>query len=214
MPVATVQPESASTRDRLRHAAAELFAARGYVGASMSDIAKRVGVRKPSLYNYYSSKEELFMDLLKSSIDDWLAVSQPPLDAEGTCCERLRGHLRKTVEFTEESPHAVVICRMAVTQLAGDLGERVHALLADHRQDYQGRLDTFFASAIAAGEVLPAPPAALVLSWLTFLDGVMFHQLFATGSRGSTYRDHLDELWQLFWRGIAARPEMEDLPFA
>ncbi len=208
------QPGPTSTRDRLRHAAAELFAARGYVGASMSDIAKRVGVRKPSLYNYYPSKEELFMDLLKSSIDDWLAVSQPPLEAEGSCCERLQGHLHKTMEFTQECPHAVVICRMAVNQLAGDLGERVHALLAGHREEYRRRLGTFFAAAVTAGEVSPAPPEILVLSWLTFLDGVLFHQLFAIGKRGADYRDHLDELWQLFWRGIASRPEMEDRSFA
>ncbi|HEX6388264.1 MAG TPA: helix-turn-helix domain-containing protein [Solirubrobacteraceae bacterium] len=41
-------------------AAAEVFGERGYHGASMDEIAARVGVTKPLLYSYFESKEGLF----------------------------------------------------------------------------------------------------------------------------------------------------------
>lgn len=40
-------------------AARELFRERGYTGASMNDLAERVGLKKSSLYNRLPSKESL-----------------------------------------------------------------------------------------------------------------------------------------------------------
>ncbi len=196
--------ESVSTGDRLREVAAELFAERGYAGASMTDIAKRVGVRKPSLYNYCSSKEELFMDLLKSSLGAWAEASDPALQGEAGCRQRLRQHLQHMVDFAVNSPHAMALCRLAVAQISGDFGARVRRHLLAERLEYQGRIEAFFTEALASAEVLDEAPETLALSWLTFLDGVLTHQLFAIEGRQSYYLDHLDELWRLFWRGIAA----------
>jgi len=39
--------------------AADLFRARGYRAATLDEIARRVGVSKPTLYGYFRSKEEL-----------------------------------------------------------------------------------------------------------------------------------------------------------
>ena|GEM_PF-1752374 len=41
-------------------AATELFCKNGYSGTRMTDIANAVGVTKPIIYRYFSSKEELF----------------------------------------------------------------------------------------------------------------------------------------------------------
>jgi TetR/AcrR family transcriptional regulator, cholesterol catabolism regulator len=40
-------------------AAADLFREKGYRAATLDDIARRVGVSKPTLYGYFRSKEEL-----------------------------------------------------------------------------------------------------------------------------------------------------------
>ena len=197
-------PESLSTRDRFFEVAAELFAERGYSGTSMADIARRVGVRKPSLYNYCSSKEELFMKLLEGSIEAWRGASDPALLGAGTCRERLRRHFQDTVDFAAKSPHAVAICRLAVSQVTGELGERARELLLRYRLAYRERLDAIFAAARDAGEVREVPPEVMTLAWLTFLDGFLTRQIFSLGDRGQAHRRHLEEIWQLFWRGLAA----------
>ncbi len=48
----------------LREALA-LFAEKGYAGASLRELARRVGVRQPSLYHYFRSKEELVEQILQ-----------------------------------------------------------------------------------------------------------------------------------------------------
>ena len=47
-------------RDAIVAIAKEVFAANGYAGTSMSNIAARLGGSKGTLYSYFKSKEELF----------------------------------------------------------------------------------------------------------------------------------------------------------
>lgn len=54
-------------REAILDAALELFAARGVDHTSMSDLASAVGIRKASLYYYFSGKEELVDSILASS---------------------------------------------------------------------------------------------------------------------------------------------------
>lgn len=52
-----------STYERILLAAYDYFAENGYEKASMSEIAKLVGISKPALYHHFESKEALFESL-------------------------------------------------------------------------------------------------------------------------------------------------------
>ena len=194
----------AATAERLRDEARALFAERGYSGASLGEICARVGIRKPSVYNHYASKEALFLDLLRRSLDDWGAASPPPSPDGGPLRERLETHLRALVGFAVERPHATALCRVAVSQVGDDLERKVRDLLRTQRVEYQRHCEELFRGAVERGEVIDVQTGALVYGWLTFVDGVLSHQLFAYGRRRQEFLDHLDSMWQLYWRGIAA----------
>jgi AcrR family transcriptional regulator len=70
------------TKDNVFNAALELFAMKGYSVATMDEIAAKVGIKKASLYNHYSSKESLLTEVYKRLIDIALpadTVPSPPL---------------------------------------------------------------------------------------------------------------------------------------
>lgn len=48
------------TRQRILDKALELFAAQGYDSVSVGEIAKAVGIKAPSLYNHFPSKQAIF----------------------------------------------------------------------------------------------------------------------------------------------------------
>jgi AcrR family transcriptional regulator len=52
-----------TTRERILDAALDLFTDQGFDGASLREIAQRVGVTKAALYYHFSSKEEMLMAL-------------------------------------------------------------------------------------------------------------------------------------------------------
>jgi AcrR family transcriptional regulator len=53
-------------RDAMVAIAHEVFLANGYAGTSMSAIAARVGGSKATLYNYFKSKQDLFIAVVES----------------------------------------------------------------------------------------------------------------------------------------------------
>src|SRR5438132_1610 len=52
-------------RRQLLDSALDVFAARGFHGASMNDVADAAGVTKPVLYQHFESKRRLFVELLE-----------------------------------------------------------------------------------------------------------------------------------------------------
>lgn len=52
------------TRSDIHEAALSLFAARGYYGTSLKDVADAVGLRAPSLYNHIEAKSDLLVEIV------------------------------------------------------------------------------------------------------------------------------------------------------
>lgn len=50
------EPAAPTTRERILTEALDLFAQSGYGGASMRELARRVGIRESSLYNHFAGK--------------------------------------------------------------------------------------------------------------------------------------------------------------
>jgi len=62
------------TAERILDAAEALFAERGYAGTSLRDVATRVELRIPSLYNHFPSKDALYAAVLARGIGPVLAL--------------------------------------------------------------------------------------------------------------------------------------------
>jgi AcrR family transcriptional regulator len=57
---------AAARRELIAAAATELFAERGYQGASIEEIARRSGVTPPVVYDHFASKQALYRELLEA----------------------------------------------------------------------------------------------------------------------------------------------------
>ena len=55
-----------SGKERILEVAGELFAEKGFTGASMNEIAERAGVAKSLIYHYFDSKKALWEDMVKN----------------------------------------------------------------------------------------------------------------------------------------------------
>ncbi|MCC2673140.1 MAG: regulatory protein TetR, partial [Ramlibacter sp.] len=65
----TTELPAASTREQSVRAARRLIQTRSYLGFSFQDVADAVGVRKPSLYHHFPSKEALAAQVLGEAAD-------------------------------------------------------------------------------------------------------------------------------------------------
>lgn len=64
----------------IMNTALELFANEGYHPSSISKIAKRAGISKGLLYNYFESKEDLLVQIMTVGLEEMFSVFDPNND--------------------------------------------------------------------------------------------------------------------------------------
>ncbi len=70
--------------------AEQVFAERGYVAASMDEIAEQVGVSKPMLYEYFGSKEGLLVACIRQARTELLRATSEAVSGASTPEDMLR----------------------------------------------------------------------------------------------------------------------------
>jgi AcrR family transcriptional regulator len=102
MPVERLTPERRRelTRQTLLDAAAELFAQKGFVAASLDEIAELAGFSRGAIHHHFESKEDLFLAVIDRHNEHLLAAYQArlagsdsfPLDPSGNAAQWRQVH--------------------------------------------------------------------------------------------------------------------------
>jgi TetR/AcrR family transcriptional repressor of nem operon len=69
---------ASDTRAQILRVARNLIQTRSYLGFSFQDIADQIGIRKPSLYHHFASKEALGVEVLRQAtraFNEWAATT-------------------------------------------------------------------------------------------------------------------------------------------
>ncbi len=107
-----------------------LFAERGYVAVTMDDVAARVGVTKPLLYNYWGNKERLYLACLERDADRLLATVRDAVAANPHPAAALETGVRAFFGFIGDDRGKF---RVIFDETAPAVGE-VAAGIAQYRQ--------------------------------------------------------------------------------
>jgi AcrR family transcriptional regulator len=89
-------------RSQILDVAEETFAELGYQGASLEDVAARAGITRPLIYTHFESKDELYLEILKTARGE-LEASMISAVASVSGAERqLRAATRAYFTFVQE----------------------------------------------------------------------------------------------------------------
>lgn len=165
----------------IREAAATLFLEKGYQGTSMDDIAAAAQVSKQTIYTHFSSKEELFADLVLGNsqrVDEFVALIAQTLAEAEDLAPALRKLARQYLGFVAR-PDVLRLRRLIIGEAARfpDLARtyyelvpgRVYSALAEQFRQLQEK------GKLGPGD---ATAAANQFAWLTLgvtLDRAMFY---------------------------------------
>src|SRR5438132_10072894 len=92
-------PRGRERREQLIECAARLFAERGYHPTSVADIVEALGVGKGVFYWYFTSKQELLTELLKSSNHELRTRQQQAIGDEPDPVRRIELGIRGSLEW-------------------------------------------------------------------------------------------------------------------
>lgn len=179
-------------------AALEVFSAAGYHAASMDEIAERAGVSKPVLYQHFTSKLDLYMDLLDVAIDDLLQAARAALTHTQDNRERVASWVNAYFAFVENPNGAFRL--FFESDLAND--PRVRA-----RTDAASLKLTRMGAAVIAEDTGLSQAQAMLIS--SGLQGMVQHaavRWLRNPEDGITRLDATALITDLSWRGIGGFP--------
>lgn len=106
--------------------AVQVFAKRGYHGASVDEIAELAGISKPMVYLYLDSKEGLFLACLRREADRLVGAFQDAATASGAAPElRLHAGLLAFFSFVAEHRDSWVVLHRQASELSETIATAV-----------------------------------------------------------------------------------------
>jgi AcrR family transcriptional regulator len=114
-----------NARDRLVHAAVELFATRGFQAIGLRDLAGHVGLQAGSLYHHIENKQCLLFELIESALSDLLVTTKRRMKGARTPAERVRRFVQAFVSFTLHEKYRLILVTREFVNL--DEEHRLHS---------------------------------------------------------------------------------------
>ena len=95
----------AETMDKIYVAALEQFSLYGLRGTSTQQIAERAGLSKQQLHYYIESKEALYENILRQTVQHWGHIGLSAEDDRDDPAAVLERVVRRKLDFTLDYPH-------------------------------------------------------------------------------------------------------------
>jgi len=196
-----------SRREELLAVATKLFAARGYHGTRINDVAEVVGLNKATVYHYYASKSLILFDIYRRAADATVAAvhDDPSWSAREAIfhfTRRLLANIANNVEgaavYFQESPY--------ITEWFTE--EQVAYIRAAETAVYEHVLDVIDRG-IASGEFYDCDSHVLALGYIGMTLGA-YRWLRPTGRRSA--EEIAVEFSTALLRGLIRDPAVREEP--
>ena len=109
------QKKSTQKRNQLLSAALDVFSTYGFSGASLDEIAQLANMHKSNIFYYYENKEALYVEVLTTVLQKWLAPLQT-LEVELEPTEALAHYLIQKIEVSRTQPKASKLFALEIIQ--------------------------------------------------------------------------------------------------
>lgn len=194
MAARTPRSEStAQSKRQILEAALDLAVEKGYAGTTMADVSAASGLPIGSVYWHFRNKEQLFVELLEHSFEEWKTVN-------GTRPATVRDRVERGIAGAAATPPAdwtrgeaflKVAMLLALDKRLGGLGDEsvIHQKYVAVRREMfttiVGHMASFVPDDVV--EVFPDLPEQLAVLSLALIDGFYLHASSAVGKDFDRY---------------------------
>ncbi len=136
----TRERAKAQRRSAILHAAADLFAARGYERVSLEDLGAAVGISGPAVYRHFPSKQAVLAALLVDVSRELVGSADTVIARGADAATTLRELIAFHVEFALSNPDVIVVQDRDLDSLAPDDRNTIRALQRGYIEGWVGVL--------------------------------------------------------------------------
>ncbi|MGQ3073843.1 MAG: TetR/AcrR family transcriptional regulator [Ferrovibrionaceae bacterium] len=155
------KPAAGSIRERnqaiILKAAEQVFAKKGFNGATTAEIARKAGVPKPNLHYYFGTKQQLYDSVIENILDLWLGAMdeiQPDADPAEAIGHYVQNKIRASRDWPDSS-------RLWAIEVIGG-GRHVSNFMKGRLRNLVREKGQVMARWAAEGKMDPVDPAHLM----------------------------------------------------
>jgi AcrR family transcriptional regulator len=172
----TREEKKARTRAQLIDAAATVFARRGFVGASLDEVAEEAGLTKGAVYSNFDSKEELFHAVIDERLNEPMRRRAELINSGmGTEAHAMEG-ARVFVE-TVEREREVFLLALEFNIHVARHPELASVFAARNREQLERVADLITEHARRSGDTLPLPADQMAIAVEALSQGIALQKL-------------------------------------
>lgn len=189
------------TRSQIKDTALRLFAELGYEGTSMSSIAIEVGIKTPSIYAHFPSKEALLWEVWSDLVNDYSSYMNNLVawESELPVGEQLEIIIKSYGQYFLRSPVKYNLWSRMLMFPPPEFKARILADTVMAEQQLFKRVQELLAQGVDRREIIPAGLAELANAFCVIKEGyviwLMFYQPYLEDKSG-------ENLLKLLWQGI------------
>ena len=183
-------PRSPEKKSRILTAAREVCTEGGYEAARMDEIARRAGVSKGTLYNFFESKEALLLATVLAAHQDYVVVLPAVEDASLDVRERLAALIESLADGFEGIVRHNTLAHQAWSVVLGSPALR-QELLSALREIYSGyfeQLQSILEAGVRSGVLRPEIDIPVVATnWIAVYNGLLYRAGFEENNPDPAY---------------------------
>ncbi|UJL45987.1 TetR/AcrR family transcriptional regulator [Virgibacillus sp. NKC19-16] len=189
------------TRDKIIQAALLSFAARGYDGTTLAYIAATVGIQKPSLYNHFSGKDELYWTVANKVMEESTEVmmNSANVHQDKAVEDRIYFILTDSTNFIRQKHKGVMYKRFMLFP-----PESLREDLRNLGQSGDGKIDQILMDLYEQGRsegVFHEDSFSVFRAGFYILMDGLFTESFYYHEED--FQERFEGAWIVFWRGVS-----------
>ncbi len=189
------QEEQHRRRKEIFSASVSLFLEKGFTETSMREIAHAAGVGKSTLYDYFTSKEEILVFYFGDQIQEIAQRALEIVNQDSSITEKIKKIMQMHLSYLIGNKHVFLNLSVEAQRLSAESQQEIQT----KRHAYQDMLRELVEEGIRLGEFRPVNPLFAARSIFSLLSLAVF-----TSRPTGTPIEMLEEAMGIFFNGIQA----------
>ncbi|HID93068.1 MAG TPA: TetR/AcrR family transcriptional regulator [bacterium (Candidatus Stahlbacteria)] len=194
--------ERAFRRQEILVAAMRVFARKGFDGATVDDIAAEAEFSKGALYFYFKNKEEIFVKIVESALEQERDFLNEVLGGKGNSIEKLNRIAHGYFGYVEKNKDLIRILHSESQKLYALSKERIEKGFIANRRLATKSIAKIIREGIKANEIREVDPEMGAIIFQGMMTSMVFHWLQEEGKQGSL-SEQVVPMLDFFLKGIA-----------
>ena len=195
-------------KEQILNAAFMLFSEKGY-NFSMSDLAKAVKLKTPSLYSHFESKDQIVELTVKTEIEHYFSYLNSTINSHQgkSCKEKIEVMFFSVINYFYQSGR-LRFWRSIPLLIDDELRNKCRITILEKDRFYNRYLKKCFEEGIVNGEIKESVDDGSIYLYHSMLQGLLDGMLLSQNSN-LDISEYANSTWIAFWNGIKTETKVQ-----